>query len=131
MFTLVKKYLSAFALALLTLSLLSSSIPASAQVALPNVCPPGGCPIIGNRSFSNYTKEDVALLIIFVANILTYFVAALAVLFIVFGGILMIVGRGEAGWLMIKNAVIGLVVAVMAYTIVFLVSQVAQTNFFS
>lgn len=131
MFTQVKKYLSAFVLALLTFTLLSSPVHASAQVVLPNVCPAGGCPIIGNRSFSNYTKEDVAILIIFIANILTYFVAALAVLFIVFGGILMIVGRGEAGWTMIKNAIIGLIVAVLAYTIVFLVTQVAQTNFFS
>jgi hypothetical protein len=131
MFNSFKKYILSLVVGIFALTSLVSSVPTHAQINLPNVCPQGGCPLIGNRTFSNYRKEDVAVLIIFVANILTYFVGALAVLFIVFGGIMMIIGRGDAGWMMIKNAVIGLVVAVLAYTVVFIITQVAQTNFFN
>ncbi|MBC7472523.1 MAG: hypothetical protein H7196_04690 [candidate division SR1 bacterium] len=131
MFNTIKKYILSLVLGVSILSSLIVSVPSYAQVALPNVCPQGGCPLIGNRRFENYRKEDIAALIIFIANLLTYFVGALAVLFVIFGGILMIIGRGDDGWKLIKGAFIGLVVAIFAYTAVYLVGQVAQTNLFN
>jgi hypothetical protein len=131
MFNSIKKYISTFILAIFAASVLSFSVPSYAQVALPNVCPENGCAVIGNKKFENYKKEDVAALILLVANLLTYFVGALAVLFIIFGGILMIVGRGDDGWKMIKGAVIGLIVSIFAYTAVYLIGQFAQSNLFS
>jgi hypothetical protein len=128
MFATLKKYITSFVLGVILLASLVTTVPSYAQVSLPNVCPPGGCPLIGTRRFENYRKEDVAALIIFIANLLTYFVGALAVLFVIFGGILMIVGRGDEGWKLIKGAFIGLIVAIFAYTAVYLVGQVAQTN---
>ena len=130
MINLFKKSIYTFILGVCMIMAVFGTVSASAQIALPNVCPAGGCPVIGNKTFSNYRKEEVAALIISVANLLTYFVGALAVLMIVFGGILMIVGRGDAGWMMIKNAIIGLVVAVLAYSVVYIVSQIANTNLF-
>lgn len=131
MLSIIKKYILSLVLGVVMISSFAVSVPSYAQVSLPDVCPAGGCPLIGNRRFENYRKEDVAALIIFVANLLTYFVGALAVLFIIFGGILFIVGRGDDGWKFIKGAFIGLVVAIFAYTAVYLVGQVAQTNLFS
>jgi hypothetical protein len=130
MFAVLKKHMLSILLGIMFVSSFALSIPTQAQLALPNVCPAGGCPLIGNKRFENYKKEDVAALIIFVANLLTYFVGALAVLFVIFGGILMIVGRGDEGWKMIKGAFIGLIVAIFAYSAVYLVGQVAQTNLF-
>jgi hypothetical protein len=131
MFAFIKKQILSLILGIFLVSAFVTSIPAQAQVSLPNVCPSGGCPLIGTKKFENYKKEDVAALIIFIANLLTYFVGALAVLFVIFGGILMIVGRGDEGWKMIKGAFIGLVVAIFAYSAVYLVGQIAQTNLFN
>jgi hypothetical protein len=131
MFYTLKKYILSLVLGFTMLTTLVLPVTSQAQVALPNVCPSGGCPVIGTKRFENFKKEDVAALIIFIANILTYFVGALAVLFVIFGGILMIVGRGDDGWKMIKGAFIGLIVAIFAYSAVYLVGQVAQTNLFS
>jgi Type IV secretion system pilin len=131
MFAFIKKQILSLILGIFLVSAFVTSIPAQAQVSLPNVCPSGGCPLIGTKKFENYKKEDVAALIIFIANLLTYIVGALAVLFVIFGGILMIVGRGDEGWKMIKGAFIGLVVAIFAYSAVYLVGQIAQTNLFN
>ncbi|NJK71589.1 MAG: hypothetical protein HC932_05095 [Thermales bacterium] len=91
-----------------------NTLPAFAQDSLiPDPCPPQGCPVTGSNLPEDVSRQEVADLILFVANILTYVIGALAVLFIVIGALLMVIGKGEVGAKLIKNALIGLVVAIL------------------
>ncbi len=78
--------------------------------------------------------NNVVSIIISIAVTLTYISAAVAVIFIVIGGFLMITSAGDnskykAGLDTLKNAIIGLVITVLAYTIVFIVGQfVSRTD---
>ncbi len=99
---------------------------------VPNTCPESGCPTIDPQSLSNVRgKEDVARFIIRIANIVTYVVVALAVLMIVYGGFLMIIGQADTGWSIVKNCILGVIVVILAYTVVNIIGQVLQGNIFS
>jgi hypothetical protein len=107
-----------------------ASIPTFAQLT-PNTCPQSGCPAIDVGSVRINSREDIARFIIRVANLLTYIVVALAVLIIVYGAFLMIIGQADVGWTMIKNCILGIIVAILAYTVVNFLSQTLQGNLFS
>jgi Type IV secretion system pilin len=106
------------------------SIPTFAQLT-PNTCPKSGCPAIDVGSVRINSREDIARFIIRVANLLTYIVVALAVLMIVYGAFLMIIGKADVGWTILKNCILGIIVAILAYTVVNFLSQTLQGNLFS
>jgi hypothetical protein len=109
-----------------------ATIPTLTQDALlPNPCPDQGCPVIGDGSLSNATRGDIAQVILTIANLLTYIIGALAVLFIVLGGFLLVVGKGETGWKFIKNSLIGLLISILAYTAVYIIGSTAQGTYIS
>jgi hypothetical protein len=129
----LKTLLSALAPFLLVIALFGSFAQVSTYAQLvPNTCPESGCPAIDPKSLSNINgKEDIARFIIRIANLVTYVVVALAVLMIVYGGFLMIIGQADTGWTIVKNCVLGVIVAILAYTIVNIIGQVLQGNIFS
>jgi hypothetical protein len=100
------------------------------------LCGGNTCPAIGGSDAGALTKDNgLAKFIIGIAQFLTFLAVALAVLFMVWGGFKYITSDGaeEAGRgkETLINAAVGLVIAIVAYTIVFLISSVVQGDFFS
>ena len=90
------------------------------------------CNGLGGNS-QPFTIQSIFDIILRVGQILTFFAIGLAVLFMVYGGVLMITDSGDQarvgkGKKILTNAVIGLVVAIIAASIVTFVSQIAGTN---
>jgi Type IV secretion system pilin len=99
------------------------------------LCGGNTCPAIGAAGANQLAeKNGLAKFIIGIAQFLTFLAVALAVLFMVWGGFKYITSDGaeEAGRgkETLINAAIGLVIAIVAYTIVFLISSVVQGDFF-
>lgn len=72
--------------------------------------------------------NNIVSIIISISTLLTFIAGGVAVLFIVIGGYYVISaqgdqGRAKAGYDTLKNAIIGLIITVLAYTIVFIVGQ--------
>ncbi len=104
------------------------SVPTLAQ-ELPDVCPDSGCALVGgDLDLEELDREEIVALLIQVATFLVFIIGGLAVLAIVIGSLLLIFGRGDQGWALIKNSLIGLVIAVLSFTIVNVVIQVLQGN---
>lgn len=108
------------------------AVPAMAQVT--NLTPGqdvlcrDDCPGLSDpqRAVGNATERELAAFVTNVARFITFIGVALAILLLVYGGILYVTDSGdgkraEAGKTVILNAVIGLIVIVVAYTIVALV----------
>jgi uncharacterized membrane protein len=120
---------------IVTLSLTAISVPTYSQ-AIPTtdtLCKGGACPVIANPTVANADQNTLAGYIIGVARFLTFIIGALAVLFLVYGGFLYVTdpGTGDGatkGKTIIINAVIGLIIAIVAYTIVGLVGSLLQGN---
>ena len=78
-------------------------------------------------------KQGIAETIISIARLLTYITGALAVLFVVYGGLRYLTAQDEKGAgdarVIIRNAVIGLVIAVVAFSIVSIVSGLLSGTF--
>ncbi len=119
------KFFTSFSLLLLLLaSLISVPSFATTPVVTPTNSPTptkqvicgGSCPLI-DSTFS-LTKENITAFIIAFARFLTYIAVALSVLMIVFAGVQFIVGQREAGRKRLVSALIGLVVVIVAYTII-------------
>lgn len=93
-------------------------VPSQSQI-----CGGDACPVldVGNVKFA--TKEDFADFIIRIAQFLTYIGVALAVLFLVIGGIQFMLGKSEVGWKTINTTLIGVVVIIISYTAVALITQ--------
>jgi hypothetical protein len=106
------------------------SVSAFAQLT-PNTCPDTGCPTIDVSSVEINSREDIARFIIRAANLLTYVVIALSVLMIVYAAFLFVIGKADVGWAIIKNCIIGVIVAILAYSVVNFLSQTLQGNLFS
>jgi hypothetical protein len=109
---------------------LAAQIPVNAQINLPDTCPPGGCPVLGDETIdpNSVNEGTVANFILGIASFITYIVIALAVLFLVYGGFLFVTDSGdgkraENGKKILFNALIGLVLAIVAFTIVSVISN--------
>jgi hypothetical protein len=94
----------------------------------------GQCPLI-DPDFQ-FNRENIVRFILNIARFMTYVGTALAVLFIVYGGALIVVDfgsgdRAKAGWNCIRTSLIGLVIIITAYTIVAFVGSFASGNFLS
>jgi hypothetical protein len=115
-----------FAISSNTIGIEAQLVPGQSQL-----CPPGGCPITGTGTVTA-TRSGVVGIIINVAQWLTFIGVGLSVLFMVWGGILYITatdGEGnEKGKKTLINAVIGLVVSIVAFTIVSVLSNLLQGN---
>ncbi|MEM1311999.1 MAG: pilin [Patescibacteria group bacterium] len=138
--SLVNKFiLPAFAslmLAFTLISMLAGGVLTQAQ-NIPGrnqLCGPGGCPLIDNPDAAQGADQNtIANIILNVASLLTFIAGAVAVLAIVYGGILYVTdnGSGESatkGKKILINAVIGLVITIIAFTIVGLVGNLVQGN---
>lgn len=81
----------------------------------------GPCPLID--SDFNPSSDSIFRFIIFLARFLTYVGVGLAVLFFVFAGLQFIVGRSKDARVNIITTFIGLVVIIIAYTVVNIIAQ--------
>lgn len=93
-----------------------------------NICG-GPCPLI-DTTFTP-TKETIAVFIISLARFITYIAGALAVLFLVIAALTIMTDSGDgkrskAGWANIRSTIIGLVIVIVAYTIVALIGNLIQ-----
>ncbi|MEM1312121.1 MAG: hypothetical protein AAGF07_01520 [Patescibacteria group bacterium] len=93
----------------------------------------GSCPLIDGDF--NPTADSIANFILSLARFLTFVGGALTVLFIVYGGLLVMTDfgggeRSKAGWNCIKTSIVGLVIIIVAYTVVaFIGSFLTGSNF--
>jgi Type IV secretion system pilin len=119
----------------LLLLLLPVSVSAQSTNLVPSkqvICG-GSCPLIDGDF--NPSRDGIANFIISIARFLTYVGGALTVLFLVYGGLLILTDlgggkRAEAGWNCIKTSIIGLVIIIVAYTAVsFIGSFLNGANF--
>ena len=125
-------------LLLSTLLVAPAVVFASAQgynpsTALTKVCAGEGSCNGTKGKTGDFSIDKIFQLILTVAQILTYFAIGLAVLAMVYGGILMISDSGDQarvgkGKKILTNAVIGLVVAIVAATIVNIVTGIAGAD---
>jgi Type IV secretion system pilin len=105
-----------FAILPISVSAQSNSLVPSKQT----ICG-GSCPVIDGDF--NPSRDGIANFIISIARFLTYIGGALTVLFVVYGGLLILTDlgggdRAKAGWNCIKTSIIGLVIIILAYTVV-------------
>jgi hypothetical protein len=130
----IKKFFTGALVALLAITAIAGmvSTPALAQNNLlpsrQQLCPQGGCPVTGNSDFRG-GRNGVVGFIINIAQLLTFVLGAVAVLFLVWGGAIFITSNGDEGKIknaraIILNAVIGLVVAIVAYAVVQIVGGI-------
>jgi hypothetical protein len=104
----------------------SSLVPGSA------LCGKGNCNGISNVNDLS-GREGIVKALVGIAQFLTFIAAGVAVLFMVFGGYKYMSSNGdseraESGKSTLVNASIGLAIAILAYTIVFILSQVLSGN---
>jgi hypothetical protein len=134
----IKKLFSLAMLSVLALSALSSFV--SAPVAYAQLTPSpsklcGGtnCPVVNNPGNISGGRDGIVALIISAAQLLTFIFAAVAVLFLVWGGVQYVTSGGDDG--RVKNAkntilyaIIGLVITIVAYAIVGVISNLLTTG---
>jgi hypothetical protein len=92
-----------------------------------------GCAITNDSSITG-GAEGVAGFLIQIARLVTYLVGALAVLFLVYGGVMYLTAGGDDGKVksargIITNAIIGLIVAIVAFSIVTIVQGLVTGTF--
>jgi hypothetical protein len=128
----IKKFFTGALVALLAITAIAGmvSTPALAQ----NDLLQGRCPVTGDSDFRG-GRNGVVGFIINIAQLLTFVLGAVAVLFLVWGGAIFITSNGDEGKIknaraIILNAVIGLVVAIVAYAVVQIVGGIVgdQSN---
>jgi hypothetical protein len=115
--------------------LLALFIPTLVHAEIPaiDVCKQSGSCLKGTDTLKGSgDKNTLVTFLITVAQYLTFISAAIAVLFAVWGGMQMITSSGDdskykGGIKTLQYALIGLVLTIVAYTIVGLVSSLIQT----
>jgi uncharacterized BrkB/YihY/UPF0761 family membrane protein len=135
------KFLSFFGLLLALVSIPFASTPVFAQISVPNaaaLCKGATCPggITDNKAQQFNTDTGIVVFISRIAQFLTFLAAAVAVLYMVWGGYNFITANGDEekvkkGKDTLIYASVGLVVTIVAYTIVLVVSNVANGQFLS
>ncbi len=118
----------------------ASSTAANGTVSLPSrseLCG-SNCPVTGSATGSQFlgtngSQNNIATFILNIAKFLTYIAGAVAVLFLVYGGFLIIVDNGDEarskkGKKILFNALYGLIITIIAYTIVNFISGLTSTN---
>lgn len=100
------------------------------------LCDGGICPGGIDSDFVNTDVNDVLRLVINITNSFSYIIVGIAALFIVYAGFLIVTDggsgkRAEQGKTVIFNAIIGMIVAVLAVSIVFIVSQTVSGDILS
>jgi hypothetical protein len=129
-FSQIQKFVTVVLITVVSLLSLSVATPAYAQSSvIPNPCAKTKC-LITNLNLQGSSKESIADFILTISVLLTYFIGALAVLAIVIGALFLIIGRADQGWGIIRGAVLGLIVSILAYTVVYVVGQVLQGQLF-
>lgn len=114
-----KFFSNLFLLLFLSFSLIALSPSNVYAVTLPGedlICGENGCPLISG-SF-NFDREGIVTFLIAISRFLTIVGVGLAVLFLVWSGILYITGNSEKAQKGILNAIIGLLIIILAYTFV-------------
>ena len=95
------------------------------------ICTGASCPVTGGREFTGATRNSVVTIIIDIARFITFVAVGLAILFMVWGGIRYITGGDEgatSGKKLLINATIGLIIAIVAYTIVNIIAGLVTGN---
>lgn len=134
------KLFSILAILLIGFTLISVSLPANAIGFLPtssDICGVDGssnnaCNAIGGESTVK-GATGVTNITIQVARTITYIAGALAVLLLVYGGIRYLTASDEkavgTARLIIQNAIIGLVIAILAFAIITIVINLLSGQF--
>jgi Type IV secretion system pilin len=142
--SIIKKIFSGSLLAILALTAIAGlvSSPAYAASGLPTgttlsndeICTGAACAVTGGTSFGGGAQGVVGFLLQ-VARLITYLVGAIAVIFLVYGGVKYLTAQNEDGAkgarTIILNAVIGLIVAIVAFSIVTIVTNLVGGQFLS
>ncbi len=113
-----------------------SPVDVSAQL-IPDqatICPDGDCPLGVTADNIPTDRQGIAQTIINVATFITFIAVALSVLFMVYGGVTYITAGtsdgNEKGKQILVNATIGLVISIVAYTVVALISNLVNSGDF-
>lgn len=122
--------LAVFGLAALVLAPIS--IPVSAQNNVPNrelLCNGSNCPGLGANTNIPSGRTGIVSIIIQAAQAFAFIIVGVSAFFLVYGGFLFVTDNGDGsraknGRAIIFNALIGMVVAILAVSIVFLVSSI-------
>jgi hypothetical protein len=97
-----------------------------------DICPNGNCPLGINPDNAPTSRSGISQFIINIASFITFIAVAVAVLFMVYGGVTYITAGTEDGNVKGKqiliNATIGLVVAIVAYTIVSVIASIVNSD---
>jgi len=95
------------------------------------ICRGANCPVTGSQDFKNSDRNSVVRIIIDIARFITFVAVGLAILFMVWGGIRYITGGEDgatSGKKLLINATIGLIIAIVAYTIVNIIAGLVTGN---
>jgi type IV secretory pathway VirB2 component (pilin) len=129
------EFFSFFLVILLSLGFVNFSFPVMAQNnqvdIVPNqnlICGGQQCPTINLENVRFQNRDDLANFIVRVAQFLTYIGVALAVLFLVIGGIQFMIGKPDAGWKAINTTIIGVFIIIISYTAVAVITQFLTGN---
>jgi hypothetical protein len=143
----IKKLITGSLLSIVALAGLASLVSAPAYAATPKANVPssnvsndvicGGtgaagtnCAVTGGTTFDGGVGGIVGILLS-IARVVVYIVGALAVLFLVYGGVMYLTAGGDDGKVksaraIITNAIIGLVIAIVAFSIVTIVTNLVS-----
>jgi hypothetical protein len=122
-----------FTITLGAFSFITSDISVSAQLVPGGdvICGGEGCPIVGDADI-DASQENLVAILINAARFLTFVGVGLAVLFMVWGGIRYITAGSSDGAENAKkiliNATIGLVVSIVAFTVVTILAGFLSGN---
>ena len=121
----LNKILQAFTgFSLVFLLFFGMSLPVQAQ-AVADVCDFGPCAFtLDEVDFQNLDRQGIVALLTTIATYLIFIAGPLVVLAVIVGGLFLIFGKGEEGWNLIKNSLIGLVIIVLSFSIVSIITQV-------
>lgn len=136
-FLCIIKVISTYSFVILLIITLFTPINTYAQNLIPSkesICN-GKCPLIDSEFVLTDSKAIVNF-ILGIARLLTYISGALAVLFIVYGGFMIVTdwgngNRAKKGWVNIRTSILGLVIVILAYTAVGLIGGLTTSDILS